>query len=144
MDDSMTKLKEEQIKLQRDIREETSKETNEIYYGLSSKDRILLKAYLSFIPTHGINVKCKTVEQAAPFVRQALFPSQLSPAQLAKEEAPFDLSAYISGDDPRQQIPRIFENDKFDQARKMFLEAARFDERQQSGIIRSYQVGLNE
>ena len=111
--------------------------SNQTYHNLTSNDRILIKSYLGFIDTIGLHSKSKTIDQASPFVKQALYPSELSQAQIALEEKPFDLAKYI---DSPKNTPRIFEQEDFRQACEMFTEAAQFEPRQQAGIIRSFQV----
>ena len=150
----MNDLKNEQLKNQKDIRERASTE-GETHQNLTLADRRLLKAYLGYLEVKGVHDRRpRSKVDAPPFVREALWPSQNEEEEKEEEErdrwrdddddndddeSAFDLQSYVSENTPHT-MPRIFEKESFENMTVMFREAAKFDARQQSGIVRSFQV----
>ena len=131
----MNELKQKQLNAQKAIRDSAAIQ-NETCQHLTFADRRLIKAYLGYIPVKGVRDKSRSKENAPPFVRASLWPTEI---QKTEDESPFDLERYV-GENENPTTPRIFERETLENTANIFREAAGFDARQQAGVVRSFQV----
>ena len=127
---TMENEKETKLRLAEEVKTEIK--------GLTKSDRRLLKAYLGYIPVRNLHDGKRTMEQACPYVQACLWPDNLDEQEKMTEAQEFDLHHFVNGDENKEP-PTIF-NSNIKSYEEMFLEAALFTDRQQAGIVRSFQV----
>ena len=104
---------------------------------LTASDRRLIKAYLGYIPVKNVHEGTRTRADACAYVENSLWPENPLSQEQKTEEELFDLDVYTLDDAP--DIPTIF-NNAVDELAVMFKEASEFSDRQQAGVVRSFQV----
>ena len=123
-----------------DIKREIAADLSTLKYGLTSQDRHLLKSYLGYTAVKDLHNGRKEKSNSCDFVQSTLWPTGLTEEERSIKNTIFDIESYCR---PRtnEDIPQMFSTlNENKELTKMFDEASRFTDIQESGVIRSFQV----